>query len=169
MTKRTMAVAIAGIATILANLMAPGAATAQDEMQYLELLRSDIKAETVAILTEVMQFTDDEGEVFWPIYREYEVERAKLGDRNVALMKDYATHFDKMDNVKAKELASAYFKLDEDMLKLDKKYFKRVEKELGSNTAARFIQVTNQIRLFMQVQVAAQTPLIEKMARAAER
>ncbi|UCE03174.1 MAG: hypothetical protein JSW67_02985 [Candidatus Latescibacterota bacterium] len=165
--KRTIAVAIVGIATIAASVLAPAAA--QDEMQHLELLRSDIKAETVAILTEVMQFTDAEGEVFWPIYREYELERAKLGDRNVALMKDYGMHFDNMDDVKAKELVNAYFKLDEDTLKLDKKYYKKVEKALGSNTAARFVQVMNQIRLFMQVQVAAQTPLIEKMTQAAER
>jgi hypothetical protein len=78
-------------------------------------------------------------------------------------------HFDNMDDVKAKELVNAYFKLDEDTLKLDKKYYKKVEKALGSNTAARFVQVMNQIRLFMQVQVAAQTPLIEKMTQAAER
>jgi hypothetical protein len=116
-----------------------------------------------------MAFSDAEGEVFWPIYREYEVDRAKLGDRNVALMKDYGMHFDNMDDVKAKELVNAYFKLDEDTLKLDKKYYKKVEKALGSNTAARFVQVMNQIRLFMQVQVAAQTPLIEKMTQAAER
>ena len=38
---------------------------------YAELLRSDIQAQKVAILTEVMGFTEAEDSAFWPIYRDY--------------------------------------------------------------------------------------------------
>ena len=47
---------------------------------YAELLRADVRAQKVAIITEVMGFTDKEDEAFWPIYREYDLEMAKLGD-----------------------------------------------------------------------------------------
>ena len=47
---------------------------------YAELLRSDVQAQKVAILTEVMGFTEAEDKAFWPIYRDYNTEMAKLGD-----------------------------------------------------------------------------------------
>ena len=56
---------------------------------YAELLRSDVRAEKVAILTEVMGFTEAEDKAFWPIYREYERgdgearRRARRADRRV--------------------------------------------------------------------------------------
>src|SRR5215472_18569082 len=41
--------------------------------EYAELLRSDVRAQKVAILTEVMDFTDEESAAFWPIYRDYDL------------------------------------------------------------------------------------------------
>jgi hypothetical protein len=149
------------VALAFALTAAPPAAVAQTDT-YLEMLRTDIKSETVKILTEVMEFSDTEGAKFWPIYREYDVERAKLGDRRVAMLKDYAASFDKLSNEKAKTMADAYFKLQDDELALAKRYYKKVEKELGSNTAARFTQVMNQINLLIEVQTAANVPLIGK-------
>ena len=57
---------------------------------YAELLRSDVRAQKVAILTEVMGFTEAEDKAFWPIYRDYDAEMAKLGDERVALIAEYA-------------------------------------------------------------------------------
>lgn len=148
-------------ALVFALTLAPGAAVAQTDT-YLELLRSDLKAETVAILTEVMEFSDEEGQAFWPIYRDYEVEGAKLGDRRVALLKDYAASFEMLSDEKAQEIAEASFKLQEDRIKLNRSYYKKVSKALGANTAARFIQVMNQVNLLIDVQVAAGMPLIQK-------
>ena len=39
-----------------------------------------MRAQKVAIITEVMGFTEAEDAAFWPIYREYDVEMARLGD-----------------------------------------------------------------------------------------
>ena len=39
---------------------------------YAELLRSDVRALKVAIITEVMGFTEAEDRAFWPIYRDYD-------------------------------------------------------------------------------------------------
>jgi len=91
-----------------------------------------------------------------------EVEAAKLGDRRVTLLKDYAASFDNLSNEKAKEIANASFKLQEDRLKMNRSYHKKVAKALDENTAARFIQVMNQVNLLIDVQVAAGIPLIEK-------
>ena len=64
---------------------------------YAELLRSDVRAQKVAIITEVMGFTEAEDKAFWPIYREYDVEMAKLGDERVAMIADYAKNYSTAD------------------------------------------------------------------------
>ena len=54
---------------------------------YAELLRSDLRAQKVAIITEVMEFTEAEDAKFWPVYREYETALAKINDDRLALIK----------------------------------------------------------------------------------
>ena len=127
----------------------------------MELLRSDIKTKKVAILTEALQLTEEQSAAFWPLYREYDLELSKLGDRRIAQLRSYADNFADLTDEKAKQMADDYFKLEEDRLKLKKNYFKKMEKELGANTAARFTQIENQIELLIDVQLASQMPLIK--------
>ena len=56
---------------------------------YAELLRNDVQAQKIAILTEVMGFTEAEDKAFWPIYRDYNTEMATLGDERVKLISEY--------------------------------------------------------------------------------
>ena len=147
-------------AVALAALL-QGSALAQGE-DLLELLRSDLKTEKVALLTEAMEFSSQQAEVFWPIYREYDLELSKLGDSRIALIKDYAANYESMTDAKAKELVQKTFKLEGEVLKLQEKYYQKVEKALSSTEAARFIQVERQIRLLLDVQIAAQIPLVKK-------
>ena len=145
---------------LAALLAAPNLAQAQQDA-YIELLRSDVKTQRVAIVTEVMQFNDSASALFWPIYREYEFESSKVGDDYLALIKDYAANYDALTDDQAKDLATRSFKVRDDRLKLKKKYFKRVEKKLGSVTAAKFLQIENQIGLLIDLQVAQSLPLIQ--------
>src|SRR6478735_7634851 len=73
---------------------------------YAELLRSDVRAQKVAIITEVMHFTEAEDAAFWPIYREYDLEMAKLGDERVALIAEYASNYSNLTDAVAEKLAS---------------------------------------------------------------
>jgi len=129
---------------------------------YIELLRSDLKTQKQAVLMATVEFSEAEEEVFWPIYREYGLELDKLGDRRLALIKDYAENFDTMTEEKAKELMAAAFKLDKDRVKVDEKYYKNFSKATSFITAARVMQVENQIRLLIRLQIAAELPLVEK-------
>ena len=51
---------------------------------YVELLRSDLRTQKVAVITEMMQFTEAEDAAFWPVYREYELELSRLNDERLA-------------------------------------------------------------------------------------
>jgi hypothetical protein len=73
---------------------------------YAELLRSDVRAQKVAIITEVMGFSEAEDAAFWPIYREYDLEMSRLGDERMALIADYAKQYSKLTDAMADTLAS---------------------------------------------------------------
>ena len=144
---------------LVALVAMPALVQAQQDA-YVELLRSDVKTQRVAIITEVMQFSDSASALFWPVYREYEYEATKIGDDMLALIKDYAANYDSLSDEIAKDLASRALRIDEDELKLRKKYYKRVEKAMGSVTAAKFLQIENQIRLLIDLQIEQSLPLI---------
>ena len=71
-----------------------------------------MRAEKVAILTEVMQFTEADDKVFWPIHREYQVEMAALGDERVALIAEYARKYSTMTDAVAQTLATRALDLE---------------------------------------------------------
>ena len=128
---------------------------------YIQLMRADVKAKKVAIITERMEFTEEESAVFWPLYGEYEFKLSKLGDAKVALIKEYLKHYDILGNKKAKELAKKFFDLEERRTSLKRNYFRKMEKVLPAWTVAKFFQAEHRINLLIDVQLAAQLPLIE--------
>jgi hypothetical protein len=137
-----------------------GTAEETDTNKYLELLRSDIRTERIAIITEAMNFSDAESQVFWPLYREYEAAMIKIGDKEVALIEDYAKHFTSMTDEKAEELMSAALKHDEERIKLQRNYFKKFTKILPATKAAKFFQVDRRLDQLIDLQIAAALPVL---------
>ena len=128
---------------------------------YAELLRSDVRAEKVAIITEVMGFTAAEDAAFWPIYREYEVEMAKLGDERVAMIASYARSYSKRTDAAAETLAKQAFDLEARRQKALASCYERVKKATSPRTALRFLQVEHQMLLLIDLQIAASLPIVE--------
>ena len=159
-TKRLIVRSAALLVFGLALLAAAVPVQAQGE-QYLELIRQDLKTAKTAYMTEGMALTTEQGDVFWPIYREYQAELSKIGDRRIANIKDYAEHYEAMTGEKASEIIKKSFKNRKDTLGLLEKAAKKVSKELDPVTAARFIQVENTLNLLIDLQLAGEIPLFK--------
>jgi len=135
-------------------------AQAQGE-PFMELLRQDIQADKVALMTVAMELTEEDAEKFWPLYREYQTELSKIGDGRVKLIKEFAANYDSMTEDAAKEISKKSFDLKEDQFKLLKKTHKNVSKAIGHIQATRFAQIENQLMLLIDIQIAAELPLIK--------
>ncbi len=135
---------------------------AQDIQSYIELLKSDFVTNKKAIIIDVMQFTDKESEVFWPIYNEFEVELEKLTYMRLNNIKDFAANYDDMTDKKADELIKNSFDFAQGQLKLNKKYYKKFAAALTPAVAAKYMQVENAFQLMIDVTIAANVPLFEK-------
>jgi hypothetical protein len=144
---------------VVALLLVSSTAYAQDG--YIELLRSDIRTEKIAIITEVMQLEGEQSEAFWAVYKEYDHAMSKINDIRVAMIKDYAENFDKITDEKALEIAATWFEFQENRMALRKEYFKEFQEVLPAAAAAKFLQLDHQISLLIDLQVAAAIPLIQ--------
>jgi len=141
----------------------PGAeeTRARNLSAYVELLRSDIRDEKVALITGMMQFSEADDQKFWPVYREYEKELTALNDERLALIKEYAQAYEKMTDEIANRLAHAALDLEARRHAVKTKYYERLTTILPARTAARVLQVENQILLLLDLQIAAALPVIE--------
>ncbi len=114
---------------LAALLLALPALYAQADI--LELLRSDLRAEKQAIVTAAMNLSEAEGSVFWPVYKEYELELYQVWDERLAVLNDYAQNSQSLTNEKAKELFTWNLNVDKKYLKLRKKYFNKISKAVS--------------------------------------
>jgi anion-transporting ArsA/GET3 family ATPase len=150
--------------TLLLIFAAAGIALyAQEANQeaYMELLRSDLGTQKVAIITEGMAMTDAQSALFWPIYRKYNAELTVLNDNRIAVIKDYAKNFEQMTEAKADELTNKTFAFFENRIKLQKKYYKEFSKALSPVVAAKYMQIERSINTLMDFQIMSQIPLIK--------
>ena len=128
---------------------------------YMELLRSDIRVQKVAIITQVMEFTAAEDAAFWPIYREYEVELARINDDRLSAIQEYANNYDKMTDAVADKLALKALELETRRTALKSKYYERFKAKLSPKTAARFLQVEHQLLTILDLQISASLPVLK--------
>ena len=108
-------------ATVSAQALAEQVSRGQ-VTEDLNLTREIIQMKRKAIVALNMGLTDYEGKAFWPIYDEYWVEMKKLGDRDVALISDFATNYvyESLTNQKAKEMHQEWNSIKKNTLKLKK-------------------------------------------------
>ena len=155
--KRTLIVLLIFAAAAIAAY----AQETDNQETYLELLKSDLKTQKVAIITEGMTMTDPQSAIFWPIYRKYDAELTTLNDTRLEVIKDYAANFETMTPAKADELTNKTFGFFESRLKLQKKYYKEFSKALGPVLAAKYMQIERSINTVFDFQIMSQIPLVK--------
>ncbi|MGZ8219907.1 hypothetical protein [Methylomagnum sp.] len=160
--------ALALLATMLLSACASGpkplTPLSPDDPDYkaLEQDRVKFREKKVALLTEAMDLDDSEKDAFWSEYGLYEAELKKIYDDRYRLIRDYAEHYDDMTNEIADNLAERALKIREARNDLAKKYYQRLKKATSAITAARFIQVENEINLLSDLKVSSETPILPK-------
>jgi hypothetical protein len=128
---------------------------------YTELLRSDLRTQKVAVITELMQFTEAEDAAFWPIYRDYERDLSRLHDERLRAIETYATAYKNLTAATADELATKALDLEVRRAALKQKYYSKVKTALSPIRAAKALQIENQIQLLVDLQVAASLPIVQ--------
>jgi uncharacterized protein Yka (UPF0111/DUF47 family) len=135
-------------------------ALAQTVDDAIELERAVIQTERQAITAASLGLSDSESAAFWPVYRQYRAEIAKVDDRLVDLIKKYAARYDSMTEATAKSLVDDLFAFEQKKLKVSKRYLRKFRKAVPEKKVARFIQIENKLDAILRYQLAADIPLV---------
>ena len=127
---------------------------------YTELMRRDIRTQKVALLTELMNFTDEQDSKFWPVYRDYETELSRVYDAKLQLIEKYAETFATLTNAQADELVAKWFDIESRRSAIRQKYYAALKSAITPLVAARAMQIEHQLDLIVDLQVAAELPVI---------
>jgi len=148
----------AALVLVLASAVSAGERTLES---YMELMRADLRTAKVAIISEVMQFSDEDSEVFWPIYREYALEIEKLNDEALYLIREYLAGYGEHSDKDAEKLLKKRFGIDKRQIAIEEKYFRKMNRILPTKTVVKFFQLEHTLNLLIDLQIAAELPFIE--------
>jgi hypothetical protein len=128
---------------------------------YIEILHSDVTKKRVQIVGQAMQLDVQNAAKFWPIYTEFEAEYKQFGYGALALILNYAVHYNEMTPQVADQLANKLLDIEQQRSNLKGRYYQKVKTALDPITAAKFIQVENQIERILDLQISSQLPVID--------
>ena len=86
---------------------------------------------------------------------------ARLGDRQMAIIIDYADNYETMTDQKARSLLDASVKLEKDELKLREKYIKKFRRILPDRKLVRLMQMEHRMNAAIDMKIAEGVPLME--------
>lgn len=151
--------------TIIAVAIAVGCyapiAGAQQERDVMEVMRSQIATKRQALVAENLELTETESEKFWPVYRDFQYDRAPLIDRRLENIKNFRDNYESMTDEQAKEIVDAVVKYEEDMLKLTRKYIREFRKVLPERKVMRYLQIERKLDAVIDFDLARVIPLTE--------
>ena len=147
--------------SFIALLLLSISAFSQTSNDYLELARDVLKTEKKAAIAEVMQLTESEAKAFWPVYEAYQADLAKLRDREIKLIEEFAAKFETMSDDAAKKLLDDSLSIDSDHQKLRQSYLSKIRGVLPDKKVARYYQLENKIDAVLEYEMAKRIPLVQ--------
>lgn len=160
----TPAAAAALATTLLLGTPVAGQAqepSADQIKAIIEAARSEMRASREQLLAVNLSLTQAEADAFWPLYRQYNTEKAGLGDDRLKIIKDYATAYPDVDDATAASLVDRSVKNNRAMNKLKDQYVGKFRKVLPPVKLMRFLQIEARIDNLVELQVQRSIPVVE--------
>ena len=137
------------------------AGTSQQNLaQDIKLLRKNVRAEKQKIMGAAMALDADQAKKFWPIYKDYDRELAKLNDVRLGNITAYAQNYSNMTDNKADELVNGAIAYHKKRIDLLANTYDKVRAALGAPLAARFVQVESTLNNLIDLQIQSNLPLM---------
>jgi len=129
--------------------------------QQMVMIRSLTETERQATIAANVVLTEPEAAKFWPLYRDYRNEVAKVNDKLIALIKDYAANFEAVTDAKAKSYVKDYLDTQKQRIALKSKYASKYDKVLPPVKTARVLQIESKLDAIIDVALAQTIPLVQ--------
>ena len=150
---------IAGTALTLALLAGFATHASAQTPSDVALTRAHIQTARQAVIAEAMPLTENEGLAFWPAYRNYRLDMARLGDRLVKVINEFVASSAKPNDEQANRLLDEYLDIKAKEVAVHQKHVKIFRKLLPPVKVARFFQLENKLDAVVNYELAQSIPL----------
>jgi len=146
-----------------ANAAAPSSAALAPDANAAQFA-GFTEAQRKSMLTANIAFGKDEADGFWPLYRDYRRDIAKLQDRRAKALNEYAEIFRTMTGEQADAILEDVLQADEGIAKIKRDYLKKFRKFLPETKLTRFylidakIDLAGEAMLMTKVQTIGEAP-----------
>jgi hypothetical protein len=123
------------------------------------LTRAQIQKDRQTIIAGAMHFTEDESLAFWPAYRDYRLDMARVGDRLVKVITEFAGADAKLNDEQATRLLDEYLSIKAKEVSVRQKHVSLFRKILPPAKVTRFFQLENKLDAVVNYELAAAIPL----------
>jgi len=132
------------------------------ESDYVEMLKKDIQDASRSIVAENLTLTEEQAEIFWPLYDEYDAAYDKMVNERVQVIEKYMMNYYGMDEETGKELISKSIELKKKATGLQEEYVNKMLKVLPVSVVGRFFQIDNRIAAIIDITRMANLPLLRE-------
>ena len=119
-----------------------------------------VETERRAVFNEGMILTDQNKDTFWAIYDEYEKGLDEVRKQYMNYLKRYASDYQTITDEQAADLMKMGQNAELERLMLQRKYSKKIAKEIGGKVGARFVQIDNAVYMLLSLQVMDEIPMV---------
>jgi hypothetical protein len=131
---------VLGVVVGALALVVPGAAAATSHEAIAEVLETHVAVNRTDVMARAVLLPRAEADAFWPLYRNYERERERLEGEARALLDDYLTNAQTLDDATVQAMLDRLFALYEQRLGLLRTYAAALQTKLPIQHAAAFVQ-----------------------------
>ena len=131
--------------------------------QEIALTRAALETQRKAVIIQALELNNaTEADAFWRVYNAYRADMAKVGDRRVKVIADYADRYraDNIDDKFAAQLLDRYLGVLQDQVKVKKRFVSKFKRVLPAKQVARFYQIDHRLDLLLNMQIADGVPLM---------
>jgi len=130
----------------------PDAGAAAPPETVAKMLETQVAVNRTQMLGRAVQLPRAEADAFWPLYRNYERERERLEGDARALLAEYLTHAQTLDDATAQALLDRLFDLYAQRLAALRTYATALQAKLPIRHAAGFVQTELELMRLLDLQ-----------------
>ena len=113
------------------------------------------------IVLQNMEFTTDEGKIFWPVYEDLQKELFQASQRAARLIVAYASAYQTLTDDQAEKIVAEYFDIQKSRTSILESYMQKLAKGLTAKKVFRYLQVENKLEAIARYELAKEIPLAQ--------
>ena len=125
-----------------------------------ELIKSYFKLTKMALVEEAMALSEQDGKIFWPLYKQFDAEASKLNQYRIDYLNVYVSQVENITSEQVDAFLKQANTYNKKMAALKSKYYTLMKKELSSKAALRFMLVEEYIQTAVKYEMLETLPWV---------